>query len=65
MLPMEYVIIIGLAVWAIALEYKLRTRDHEIMVVALAIRAVGEGRAHITLRDNKIVFEPTTNNGVK
>lgn len=65
MLPMEYIIITGLCLWAIALEYKLRTRDREIAAVALAVRAVGEGKYRIMIRDNRVVFEPATNNGAK
>jgi hypothetical protein len=55
---MEIPIIIGLCLWAIALEYRLRRRDEDVRALSIAIYAVGEGSYRVKLKNNRVVFEP-------
>lgn len=56
-------ITIAIASWAIVLEVEIKRKERLMDAVSEAIRRVAEGRARIVMRDEKIVFEPTTNKG--
>ncbi len=54
---MEIPIIIGLCLWAIALELELRERHRAARIVAAAIHMVADGKAKIVKEDGKPVFK--------
>lgn len=62
MLPMEYAIITGLCLWAIALELKLRKRDRDVHCMTVALQNIALGKASVSFKNNRFTIQ--TNTGV-
>lgn len=58
------IIIIGLCLWAIALEWKLRERDSTVHTLCAVLGFIADGTAKAR-RDNGTVRIQLTNKGVK
>lgn len=60
MLPMEYAIITGLCLWAIALELQLRKRRKIADTLANAIYMAARGKARFTIENGKTTIKFNT-----